>query len=257
MSVISEEYIRSILDEVATVCNLKNYEYSLQNFKSKAQNYFGELIPVTLTAKKDEKTVNFDLVLKLAPTDERYRVSGAVGVMFSREMYVYSSLLDKYSEIQASLPLNEHYVMPTCYYICKEYCKEAIAMANMCAQGYTPYTNSPFLDYAHITLSLKALAKFHAFSFILKQKDPEPFKEVEKTCVPFTPENNKRFTEIILDRLDKAIEKFTDTEYVGLLSELKSNCAKYVEAAAFSIQKPCICHGDIWKENILFKYEVT
>ncbi|XP_063832599.1 uncharacterized protein LOC135081744 [Ostrinia nubilalis] len=255
MSVTSEEYIRSILDVIASICNLESYEYSRESFKTIAQNYFGVLVPVSLTAKNDGKMVNINLVLKLAPTDERYRVSGAVGVMFSREMYVYSTLLAKYHRIQESFPLKDHYLMPTCYYICKEYCKEAIAMENMCSRGFTPYTQSPFLDYAHIAVSLKSLAKFHALSFILKENEPETFKEVEIVCVPFTQETNKRFMEIILDRLQKAIEKFNGTGYVEVLNELRSNCGMYVEAAASSIQKPCICHGDIWKENILFKYE--
>lgn len=255
MTAVSKDYIRGIVEKVAYAHNLTDLEYSEKKFINIAQNFFGLLIPLTLKAKQHANAVNIELVLKLAPTDERYRISGAVTLMFACEIFVYTNLLEKYRVIQEQFPSNLKHLMPRCYYVCEDYCNEAIAMDNMCGHGYEPFTSSTFLDYDHTVVSLEALAKFHALSFILRERDVTMFEEVEKKCVPFTQATNNRFMLILLDRLQKAIDNFeNEPNYLGILKSMKDNCIAHVEAAAYSIQQKCICHGDIWKENILYKY---
>lgn len=256
MSGISKEYIKSVVDNIAAANNLSDLNYSQEKFKTIAQNFFGELIPITLKGKNNEKNVSIEMVLKLAPAADGYRISGAVTLMFAREIYVYTCLLEKYRIIQDRFPTRLQHLMPKCYYTCKDYCKEAIAMDNMCANGYEPFTSSHFLDYDHTVLSLQSLAKFHALSFILRERDGKTFNDVEKICVPLTETTNNRFMTILLDRLQKAIDTFEGTtRYLGLLRHMKEHCIKHVEIASFAVRKKCICHGDIWKENILFKYD--
>lgn len=256
MAEISEKYIYSIVSKVASINDLTEWRHTQIKFQSIAQNYFGVLIPVVLMGKKGDEEVNIDVVLKVAPTDERYRVSGALTLFFLREIYVYSNILEKYRDLQRIFTLASQYVMPTCYYVCNEYCNEVIVMQNMCGDGYKPYTSSMFLDVEHMKLSLRSLAKFHALSFVIREKDRKFYEEAEKRCLPLSEASNKRFIEILLDRLQKALKAFENTQYVALLIKLKENCVNLVESAYNSVKKTCICHGDIWKENILFKYEV-
>lgn len=256
MSVISEQYLSEILQKVASNYGLQDWVYNQVKFESIAQNYFGIILPIVLSGRHEGGEVKFQLVLKLAPTDERYRVSGAVTVMFAREIFVYSVILKKYAEIQKLFPLHLQYIIPQCYYIQAEYTKEVIVMQDMCAEGYRPYTHEIFLDLEHIIISLKFLAKLHALSFILKNKDEELYDEISKVCIPLTEKSNARYMTIMKDRLDKALIKFHNTEYVPLLQKLRLKCADYFDAANDSVENTCICHGDMWKENIMFKYEV-
>lgn len=256
MSGISEEYLGTILRKIATVNHIHSWSYNQVNFESVAQNYFGILIPVVLSGTCKGKEVKFHIVLKLAPTNELYRVSGAVTVMFAREVFMYSVVLKKYQELQEHLPINSQYIIPQCYFVQEDYCKEALALQDMCEDGYRPYTRNMFLDLEHTLISLKSLAKLHALSFILRNKSPKLYEEILSTCIPLTEHTNVRYMEVVKDRLDKALKHFSGTEYILLLKKLKKNCAKYFNAAFKSVQNTCLCHGDIWKENILYKYEV-
>ncbi|KAM3961193.1 uncharacterized protein ACR2FA_004746 [Aphomia sociella] len=252
---ISEDYLDNVINTIAFHHNIEECRHSQIKFETTAQNYFGVLIPVVLSGRKGKTEVNMDIVLKLAPTDERYRVSGALTQFFGREIYVYSTILETYQDIQRDMPILSQYVMPKCYYTRKEYCNEVIALQNMCTDGYQPYTHNMFLDIDHSKLSFISLAKLHALSFIMKQRDAKLYEETESICVPLGQQNNKRFMDILLDRLEKAISTFVNSQYEPLLKKLKDNCVDLVESVASAVHETCICHGDIWKENILFKYE--
>ncbi|XP_013166087.1 PREDICTED: uncharacterized protein LOC106116700 isoform X2 [Papilio xuthus] len=209
---ISSNYIETVVNDVAVACYLKEWSYIEESLDAKAQNYFGVLIPISLEGKINNENVSLKLMLKLAPTDDRYRVSGAVTAMFAREIFVYSKVFSKYQDLQKCL--QSQYIIPKCYYVCKDYCKEALAIQNMCESGYLPFIHSMFLDVDHLIVSLKSLAKFHALSFVMEFKETELFAE-----------------------------------------HLKQNCTKYIEDVYSSSERNCLCHGDIWKENILYKYE--
>ncbi|XP_052744305.1 uncharacterized protein LOC112047363 isoform X2 [Bicyclus anynana] len=150
MSIISNEYINSVINNIAEALELKEWTCNKQSFDKIAQNYFGVIIPIYLSGQRDNKTVNIPIVLKLAPTDERYRVSGAVGIFFAKEVFVYRKVLHRYGEIQKNYPLIQ-FVMPECYYFRDDHCHELIAMQNMCERGFKPFDNLPtsacIIDY--------------------------------------------------------------------------------------------------------------
>ena len=256
MNAISVKYLQTVMTNLASELHLKDWSFIEQTFENAAQNYFGVLIPIHLTGKISENYINFSIVLKLAPTDDRFRVSGAITLMFAKEIFVYSELLPKYQDLQNSLPLRSQHIIPECYYVCKKYCNEVICMENMCFKGYKPFVNNMFLDLNHTIVAIKSLAKLHSLSFVLKEKNLKFYEEAKSVCVPLTEGSNKRYLEILIDRLKKALNKFRNTCYVPLLEELKHNCINLIESTAFSVKTVCLCHGDIWKENIMFQYQV-
>ncbi|CAH0677863.1 unnamed protein product [Spodoptera exigua] len=255
MSLVSEDYLSGVVRRTALLCKLNNWSFVQEKFVNKAQNYFGELIPITLSGTRDGELVSYNIVLKLAPINEQYRVSGAVTVMFARETYVYSNLLKAYREILQRLPVRSQYIIPKCYYVQQEYCKEFIALQDMTVEGYRPYTHEMFLDLDHTLVSLKSLAKLHSLSFILQHEKPQQYEDIMTICVPLTESTNSRYMDIVKDRLDKAMKKFPASNITPLLQKLRKNCAKYFKAAVYSVGNTCICHGDVWKENIMYKYE--
>ncbi|CAG4959806.1 unnamed protein product [Colias eurytheme] len=254
MESINEEYIKNILECVVIDSKIENWKYEKETFVNIAQNYFGVIIPISLVGRNQKGEVVLNLVLKLAPTDERYRVSGAVTIFFAKEIFVYSSVLPKYQDIQNNISGLLGFVVPKCYYINNDYCKEAVVMQNMCAEGYHPFTKDVFLDIEHLLLSVKCLAQFHALSFILREREAALYETAKSTCVPLNRENNKRFMDILKDRLNKGLIKFSNTQYAALFQKLETDCETLAEAMYNSVNETCLCHGDIWKENLLFKY---
>ncbi|GBP88121.1 Uncharacterized oxidoreductase dhs-27 [Eumeta japonica] len=195
--------------------------------------------------------------MKLAPADERYRISGAMTLMFEKEVFVYSLLLKKFSELQQCFPSQCRMIIPRCYFASNDYCKEALVLQNMTSEGYKPYVSNMFLDLDHVIVSLKSIATFHALSFIVKSNDEDFFNKIANECKPLSEKTNKRFMEILRDRLTKVIELFESTSYGCILQKMKIDCAKLIELVGDrgAVKDTVICHGDIWKENIMFKYE--
>lgn len=254
MSSFSEDYIFSVVCNVASAWNFTNWTYARRDFEAKAQNYFGVLIPVVITSGANEAEISIPLVLKLAPMDERFRVSGALAVMFARETFMYSVVLSQYHKLYQKYTLTE-YIAPKCYYVCRDPGREVLVMRDMRFEGYQPFLNSMFVDYDHMVVALESLAQFHAYSFIMKELERSTYDEAIKVCQPVTRETHGRFLQVLQDRLDKALLKFEATKYVPVLENLKKNCAIFVEDFS-KTDRTCICHGDLWKENILFKYKV-
>lgn len=248
MSSYPEEYLKNIITNVALANKLEKYDYTLNDFDDIGQNYFGVLIPIVLTGFRDGQRVDFHLVMKLAPTDERFRVSGALTLFFAKEIFVYSTLFEAYKRLQSS---NNQFVFPNCYYVDKEYCKEALVIEDMRFKGYKLHTEM-YLNYNYTISSIVELSKLHALSFILKEKETQLHEEVLKICVPLNPETNKRFMNILEDRLDKALVVFKDTKYENFLNDLRRNYEEYINNMVNSVKGTAVCHGDIWKENILF-----
>ncbi|XP_041983104.1 uncharacterized protein LOC121736113 [Aricia agestis] len=251
MSIIPEEYLQGILKHVVSNLGVKDYSYETKKLENIAQNYFGILIPVELKCKSSSED-EVQIVLKLAPMDERYRVSGAVTAMFRREIFIYSEVLSVYKEMQEKMQMSQQYEIPRLYHICSEYCKEVIVMENMCVKGYQPYLDR-FLDLPHIVVAIKQLARFHALSMALEDKHKKLYDKIKEICVPLSEKSNKRYMDIMIDRLKKAKVKFVNTSYVPQLDVLIENCATFVENASYAVKYTCLCHGDIWKENIMFK----
>lgn len=254
MSSFSEDYVFSIVNNVASASNFTTWTYAIRDFKTKAQNYFGVLIPVVINSESNEAKISIRLVLKLAPMDERFRISGALAVMFARETFMYSVVLSQYHKLYQKYSLTE-YIAPKCYYVCRDPGREVLVMQDMSFEGYQPFLDSMFVNYDHMIVALESLAKFHAYSFIMKDRDTTTYDEAIKVCQPVTRETHGRFMQVLQDRLDKALQKFEGTEYVPVLENLKGNCVTFVEAYSKKYLT-CICHGDLWKENILFKYKV-
>ncbi|VVD03612.1 unnamed protein product [Leptidea sinapis] len=233
VKMISEDQISEVIQIIATNLRIKEWSYEKQSFKNIAQNYFGVLIPVSLFNLSNEDNVKLELVLKLAPTNEQYRVSGAVTTMFQKEIFVYTTIMPTYRKFQNDIKHLE---------------------PNMCADGFMPFVESLVLDYNHILISLKCLAQFHAMSFILKETEHRLYKDIEEICVPLSRQTNKRFMDILKDRLMKAINKFSNSQYVQLFNYLFENCEQLVEDTFKNVNGLCLCHGDVWKENFLYKY---
>lgn len=251
------DYIRSVVSNVATAWHLTDWTISVEGFENGRkieQNYYGVLVPLDLVGKSKGAEIHLRLVLKLAPTEERYRMSGRMPVMFAHEIVMYSMVLQRYHESRL-LNLMPECIAPKCFYVCRDAGKEAIVMQDMCFEGYQPFVNCIFIDNCQMRVALESLARFHACSFILKERDMNTYTEAIKVCEPITSKSQKRNLRLMKRRLDQALENFEATSYEPVLLNLSENLVKFVEAIS-KTRYTCICHGELWKENILFKYEV-
>lgn len=82
-----------------TSWDLTNWTISIEAFENGffiEQNSYSVLVPVHVIGKSKGAEIHLRLVLKLALTEERYRMSRRMPVMFARETVMYSMVLQRY-----------------------------------------------------------------------------------------------------------------------------------------------------------------
>ena len=135
----------------------------------------------------------------------------------------------------------------------------ALVLFDLKEEGFRLADRTVGLDMQHCLLVMKAIAQQHAASAVLHLKDPEIFKPFSES---FFCERQRTTLELIFQRnvknLAKEVEKwplFNDR----FASKLHRAADKYVDFLIKFVEKDdddfnVFIHGDLWKNNIMFRY---
>lgn len=171
-----------------------------------------------------------------------------------KEVCMYDDLLPRITEV-----LDGERLTPFNYFSPK---KEILVLEDLESDGYsiTDRTKRYLqLDYKRSTLALQVLAKFHAASVALHKEDRS------KLGVPgnelfYREERRNRMQPFVTNIIHLFAEEVkTWPDFEGLSEKIK-NVAKNAWVITEKIVATkddalnVLCHGDFWKNNILFKY---
>lgn len=117
------------------------------------------------------------------------------------------------------------------------------------------------LTFEHVSLLMKALGKFHAISFALKDQQPDKFKELrdlvfEQYWTMIDTQFQMHYKDMI-DRFSMCLLKEQRFDLVDkfkkLAGENPSKSAQKFVSGAFSEPYAVICHGDLTTNNCMFR----
>ncbi|KAI4491672.1 hypothetical protein M0804_003064 [Polistes exclamans] len=122
-----------------------------------------------------------------------------------------------------------------------------------------------FLDYPHARLTLRSIARFHAYSFAIRAKKPETFEIFKSIKEPVFYFGNPitinteddDYSIALIDLIEKVLEE-EDEHYRKRYKNFVKNMSKIaLEVVKGSYAEPyaVVNHGDAWTNNILFKYK--
>lgn len=223
-----------------------------ENEKDIGAQFASTLAFVSLVVKSDSGEEILPLVIK-TPTPERKEDSYV--------QFVTESLM--YMEVLPALGFEQE-CYPKIYYsnICIENPDENVLIfENVKYKHFRNSKTRTFLDFDHISLALKTIARFHSLSFILKHENLENFLKLIGKIKEhsFDTEIYSIYDLPVHAAIERGIKGFAKEngpdDVLQDLSRALKNPAR-IRGLLSLPEEPfdVICHGDFCNNNVMYKY---
>lgn len=179
---IIPDHVKKLCEEIFLTEGFDNCEVVLTPACGKGENYFSDV--KRLTANKNN--VKFNLIAKMALTQEYSRIISFAPYLFHNENAIYKNLFPKFDEIQnkAGIQQDERLRYAKLYGSADKP-TEVIILEDLNESGYMHLEKDVDYDNCEILITLKELAKYHALSFALKHKDESFYNEFKNNLLNF------------------------------------------------------------------------
>ncbi|XP_066995896.2 uncharacterized protein [Anabrus simplex] len=223
--------------------------------------FMGDHLRIQIVAKETRLGQRYELQFfsKSLPTTSQDHIEYVISFgAYEKEVVAYSTILPKLRECQGS----------QARWSCDCFLTrpDLIVLENAAHQGFQLHDNLTCMDNAHVTLVLKNLALLHAASIIFEERNSkieDAFKEVLFENLFSSIEGNSSRNWFVTGihtavHITKYLQKFSDDPKLlsVIKKELPDTCKRMWELAKPSKKyRNVLCHGDLWNNNIMFRYE--
>lgn len=259
------EYVKNLLDKVATNEGFTNYNLSFQSDSKVGDNFLGLLIFVTMTGERlvDDKIVqeSLHLVTKIPPLSEARVKTFRVLEDFKHEVFMYEKVLPEFTKFQCEkgLAADECFTSyPKVYatVIDEENGHYALVVEDMRPKGFVMCPRTEQNSLENEKLIMKEVGKLHAISYAMKDQQPERFEKCKITDVLYEMLEKGHLKLFIREAITVA-KKVIKSEYKSIIDNLfetfqsimEDSLVKYEEYERFGV----INHGDLWQTNVMFQ----
>lgn len=287
MALVIEPCVENALCDFLRQKNINNFKLILSEACSEGDNQLSRLYKVKVvpdmrcsTNDDNDQMLDLKYVCKVTIKNEARRKFQNIRSLFLREIYFYNDILKQFKNLESEFnlePAARLYETPECVYFSDTF-PELIVMPDVAFEGYSMFNRHETLDFQHVHLALTTLGKFHALSFVLRDKKPDIFKDIVETVKEDTlfPDgrDNKDKIEITM-----FITPFSREYFKISLNHLKANSNEFqnydkiiqtfeyirdnlltilVDAVKGKFCEPyaILCHGDFWNNNLMYKKNV-
>lgn len=271
----SEVLPSGLLEAIAKIVKKENFDnkYILETkqLAGIGENSYGLVLQANISCPMKSREP-FYCVLKIAPSNPARRIHMRVADYYKREFFMYNDVLRAFQEIQEEekIPLDKMFkAVPKVYQASLQDLEEFFIFEDLIQGGFSRNSRSNLPTFELAVSALKALAKFHAMSFVIQAKRPKLFDKLigeirfndnlytpnmDQVTIEFAKKYIRRTKEMIADdkyrsnrtELMKVVQIFEDS-----FKEIALRAVDGGECAPYSV----ICHGDFWNNNILYRYD--
>lgn len=257
---LNADYVRRILRLAEDDSTLQVTNMSTKSATEKGDNYTSDMIRVTVefVRKQGDKraTEKKSLVFKFEPIEEGIRKELIAKIeLFDTEISALTDTMRKMNKMLGS----EFRLCPTVYHVRMEP-PLCLVMEDLTSLGFRMANRQVGLDMDHTLLALRAMARLHASSVALCEKEPKQKERYRNGLFSYDhPGVMQKFIITALSTLADEIETW---------SELGPTYAEKFRTFAPHAYKKCvdavtrndkefnvINHGDAWVNNMMFRYD--
>lgn len=243
-----------------TADDIKFVKAELTPFFQHMEGFLGEHYLLKVDYKIGGNAQSADFFVKTKPQTPFQRQMVDYLSVFEKEIFFYNDMTKTFKDMGCNIDF-----APKCYYI-KD--NSIIVLENLRNRGFKLFPRGNFYDMTHCKLALNAIAHFHANFIAYEEKKSlelgKAFKLIEEK-----PELTKDFfynqegnMAPGIQFMQTTIQLFTVfSKLLPESEEWKNTFENNLKAfdivktfyTPFPYRKSC-CHGDLWSNNILFKY---
>ncbi|XP_026467668.1 uncharacterized protein LOC113371248 [Ctenocephalides felis] len=260
------EHVQVALKQLIAKSGINNYEVKLSPASKKGDNYLGTLYRVEIISTDNDKDTKLNLICKIPSSDWGSEDNWQkIHIPYEREVYVYNVILKSFEKLQNDKNLNENQKFASyalCHVASDVNKKEFLILEDLHARNFVMFDKRKKMDFSHITLVAKGLAKYHALSFVMRDQQPEKFHKITQIdSAMYDMTGREAFYDLCDFGLKQALEAIDDggiTEFHENVKKIKDNCEEYMEScfnATGSENYRVLSHGDCWNNNMMFKYQ--
>lgn len=226
---------------------------------SKGDNYASDMFRIYLEVARNrggkKVTEKRSLIMKVAPTVEGPRKDLIEKAnIFMTEINMMTNTLKRMNE-QFN---NEHRFNATCLYVQQEI-PQYLILEDLAPLGYRMADRQAGLDLKHCTVAIQNIARFHASSVAVCEKDPL-HKELYRKGI-FSDDNPAELATFFVEGAKALADQVEQWPELGktYADKIRGQSSYLYNVGIESMRRKddefnVINHGDFWVNNMLFRY---
>ncbi|XP_055549832.1 uncharacterized protein LOC129732725 [Wyeomyia smithii] len=257
---LDKKYFEQTLRKVKNDSTIEVQSVEVKYAFPKGVNYASVIYRVRVSFRtKDQLTCSRSYIVKGMPVEAMAKQKLGEYNVHGKEMDIYQVVIPEFKRLMKSIGDR------SCQYpstLCIDREKEVIVFKDLSPLGYVMVDRLEGLDEVHTKMSLKLMAKMHASSLKLAEIRPKIFDGYKTGMM--TRETDA-FYPMFYSNLDALTEEINSwgSDWHYYTTKLRQLRPHFVEQGLKVFDHQCeddlrvLVHGDLWINNLLFKYDAS
>ncbi|XP_069690894.1 uncharacterized protein [Periplaneta americana] len=262
-TIYTPKWINKSFLETALRSGYENHSITITSYEVTratvdGENYGSNMYRVTIFFTRGSQSHKTSLVIKSELEEEEISKVMSEAKTFQRESEALEIIMPAIHQLLEQTSSAEFQPFAAkCFYIHTNF-PFALVLEDLKEKGFRTAERTRGLDLQHCLLVMRKLARCHAVSAILHQKNPELFQKYESLFDEKRRKALTQFFEVGAKNLAAEVDKWPKYKniYSGKLHAFSDGIVDFLikDAAVDGNDFNVFLHGDLWVNNIMFRY---